>query len=197
MDFRLHEVHPALVHFPITLLPLSLGADFLGKVSGSPGLSQLGRQTIAPAAAAALLAGVSGMLAQEHVNLKSDASMQSLITHRNINLAATVGAGILAWRRLSMNPKKKPSTRYLSAGLGLVAGLVYTASLGGKLVYRDGLGVEAADGIYQDPSVDYDHDDAVDVMRQTGKSFGTGVKHLAQELGEGKIAPALKPPPSN
>lgn len=197
MDFRLHEVHPALVHFPIALLPLSLGADFLGKMSDNRNLNQLGRQTIAPAAAAALFAGVSGMLAQEHVNLKSDTSMDALITHRNINIAATVGAGILAWRRLSMRPKETPSTRYLSAGFGLVAGLLYTGYLGGKLVYREGLGVEAADGVYKDPSVDYDHGDALDVARQTGKSLGTGVKHLAQELGEGKIAPTLNPRPSN
>src|SRR5690554_3559095 len=131
MDFRLHEVHPALVHFPIALLPFSIAADAAGKLSGQPALSRLGRQTIAPAAASALLAGVSGLLAQEHVNLKSDASMRTLITHRNLNLVATVGAGIMAWRRLSMRPKETPSMGYFLGGMGLIAGLMYTAQLGG------------------------------------------------------------------
>jgi len=193
MDFRLHEIHPALVHFPIALLPFSIGADIVGKLSGQPALSRLGRQTIAPAAASALFSGISGLLAQEHVNLKSDAAMQTLITHRNINIMATVGTGLLAWRRLSMHPKERPGLRYLLGGMGLVAGMIYTAQLGGRLVYRDGVGVEAADGIFEDPSVDYAHDDPIDLMRQTGKSLGVGAKHLVQELGEGKFAPDLNP----
>jgi uncharacterized membrane protein len=192
MDFRLHEVHPALVHFPIALMPLSIGADLLGKVTGIPGLSRLGRQTIAPAAVSALAAGLAGLVAQEHVNLKDDAARQTLITHRNLNLVATVGAGLMAWRRLSLHPKSKPSFQYLGTGLGLLAGLSYTAYLGGELVYRHGAGIETADGIYEDPSVAYRHDHAGDLIRQGGKSLMTGTKHLVQELGKGEIAPTLK-----
>src|SRR5699024_9810311 len=116
-----------------------------------------------------------------------------LITHRNINLAATVGAGLMAWRRLRGGPKSKPSFRYLGAGVGLCAGMAYTAYLGGMVVYRHGMGVETADGIYKDPSVEYRHDNARDLLRQTGKSLKTGVKHLAQEVGQGEIAPSLQP----
>lgn len=192
MDFRLHEVHPALVHFPIALMPLSIGADLLGKLTGSPALTRLGRQTIVPAAASALAAGLAGMVAQEHVNLDSDQTRRMLITHRNLNLMATVGAGILAWRRMAYRPSETPSMRYLGMGMGLLAGLTYSAMLGGEVVYRHGVGVEPADGIYKDPSVDYAHDDPVDLLRQSGKSLGTGVKHLAQEISQGDILPSIQ-----
>src|SRR5699024_543158 len=108
MDIRLHEIHPALVHFPIALLPLSIGADLLGKLINKPRLTQLGRQTIVPAAISALAAGLAGMIAQEHVNLDSDETMRTLITHRNLNLAATLSAGVMAWRRLSSPPGSTP-----------------------------------------------------------------------------------------
>jgi uncharacterized membrane protein len=42
---RLQEVHPATVHAPITLLPLSLAADVLGRLTGNDGLLELGRRT--------------------------------------------------------------------------------------------------------------------------------------------------------
>lgn len=192
MDFRLHEVHPALVHFPIALMPLSIGADLLGALTGSPAMTRLGRQTIIPAAASALAAGLAGMVAQEHVNLDSDQTRRTLITHRNLNLMATVSAGIMAWRRMSYRPNETPGAGYLGMGMGLLAGLTYSAMLGGKVVYRHGLGVENAGGIYKDPSVEYAHNDPIDLIRQTGKSLGTGVKHLAQELAQGDILPNIQ-----
>lgn len=50
MTMRLQEVHPATVHAPITLLPLSLTADVLGRLTGNDGLLELGRRTMPLAA---------------------------------------------------------------------------------------------------------------------------------------------------
>ena len=36
MPRRLQELHPALVHFPVTLLPVAIGADVIGRIAGSP-----------------------------------------------------------------------------------------------------------------------------------------------------------------
>ncbi len=42
MPIRLQQMHPALVHFPITLLPVAVGADLLGCLTGSKPLHSFG-----------------------------------------------------------------------------------------------------------------------------------------------------------
>lgn len=51
MAIRLHQMHPALVHLPITLLPLAVGADLLGRMSGDKSLLWFGQKAIGIAAA--------------------------------------------------------------------------------------------------------------------------------------------------
>ena len=46
MAIRLHQMHPALVHLPITLLPLAVGADLLGCITGGKSLHSFGQQAI-------------------------------------------------------------------------------------------------------------------------------------------------------
>src|SRR5512142_836328 len=116
MPMKLQEVHPALVHFPITLLPLAIGADFLGKLTGKEGLCTAGRLGIAAAAGSGLLAGIFGLIAQEEVNVEGSAK-DMLITHRDLNLGAVAVMGAMAVRRAR---RQKPSLPYLALGLGLI-----------------------------------------------------------------------------
>ncbi|HWC55794.1 MAG TPA: DUF2231 domain-containing protein, partial [Sphingomicrobium sp.] len=73
MAMKLHELHPSLVHFPLALLPLSIGADLLGRVTGSESLLDLGRRTMPLAAAGGLVAGVAGLMAQTEVKAEGGA----------------------------------------------------------------------------------------------------------------------------
>ena len=95
MAIRLHQMHPALVHLPITLMPLAVGADLLGCIIGGKSLHSFGQKAIVLAAAGAGAAAVTGLIAGEEVNVEGDAR-DMLMTHRNLNFAARrqVGADV-------------------------------------------------------------------------------------------------------
>lgn len=188
MTLRLQEVHPSLVHFPIALFPVSIGADAVGRATGNRGLLETARHTIELAAVGAALAGVSGLVAQEEVNVEGE-TMDMLITHRNLNIAATLVMGALAlWR----SRRYRPSLGYLGLGLAGVGALTYSAYLGGSLVYKHGVGVKRAGGQHREnppelgetgENAAFAKDAAVDLVH--------GVKHLGKETVEGKIVPSL------
>lgn len=188
MTLRLQEIHPSLVHFPIALFPVSIGADAVGRATGNRGLLETARHTIELAAVGAALAGVSGLVAQEEVNVEGE-TMDMLITHRNLNIAATLVMGALAlWR----SRRYRPSLGYLGLGLAGVGALTYSAYLGGSLVYKHGVGVKRAGGQHRESPPElgetgenaaFAKDAAVDLVH--------GVKHLGKETVEGKIVPSL------
>ena len=95
MAIRLHQMHPALVHLPITLMPLAVGADLLGCIIGGKSLHSSGQKAIVLVAAGAGAAAVIGLIACEEVNVEGDAR-DMLMTHRNLNFAARrqVGADV-------------------------------------------------------------------------------------------------------
>ena len=109
MAIQLQQMHPAMVHLPITLLPLSVGADLLGCMTGSKSLHSFGKTAIVAAAAGAAAAAVTGLIAGEEVNVEGE-SRDMLMTHRNLNFIATLVAGCMALRR---SQRRKPGALYL------------------------------------------------------------------------------------
>ena len=186
MSMQLQEVHPALVHFPITLLPLAIGADFLGKVTGSKPLSTAGKWGIAAAAGTGLLAGIFGLIAQEEVNVEG-ASKEMLITHRDLNLGAVALMGAMALRRAR---REKPTLGYLGLGLGLIGAVTYSAYLGGHMVYVDGVGVRKAGGVAE-PVPSFGRDAPARIARRAVHDLGSGAYHTVQELAQGEILPSI------
>lgn len=187
MAIQLQQMHPALVHLPITLLPLAVGADLLGCATGNKSLFGLGQKAIGLAAVGALGAAVTGLIAGEEVNVK-DETQDMLMTHRNLNFVATVVAASMAvWRA----GHKRPNAVYLGVGVAGLGVLAYTAYLGGKLVYDDGVGVEPAHGVYRA--------DAPALRRgQLGAFFETaatdlwhGIQHMIEEVAKGKLVPTI------
>ena len=63
MAIRLHQMHPALVHLPITLFPLAVGADLLGCIIGGKSVHSFGQTAIVLASAGAGAAAVTGLIA--------------------------------------------------------------------------------------------------------------------------------------
>jgi uncharacterized membrane protein len=188
MAIRLQELHSAIVHFPITLLPLAIGLDLAGDATDTPWMLEAGRRGIGLAAAGAAGAALTGLIAQEEVNVEGE-TMDTLITHRNLNLAATVVAALMAaWR----TRRHRPSPGYLGVGLAGIGLVSYTAYLGGTLVYQHGVGVAPAGGQYQEDPPE------LGAQGQTAAFFGNaatdlahGATHLAQELKQGRVAPSL------
>jgi uncharacterized membrane protein len=190
MSMRLQEVHPSLVHYPLALLPTSLTADLLGRVTGSSALLELGRQTMPLAAASGALAGVFGLVAQEAVRTEGRTT-DLLITHRNLNLAVVTALTALAAKRARA---KKPGWGYLAVGFAALATAAYSAYLGGNMVYQHGVGVSPAGGLQEDRAPEITVDNLPRVARVTGTSLGSGLRHTLEELGRGELAPGTLQP---
>jgi uncharacterized membrane protein len=187
MAMRLQEVHPALVHLPLTLLPLSIGADVVGRLTGDERLMWLGKRGIAAAAVAGVAAGVTGLIAQEEVNVSGPA-LDTLITHRTLNLAVVAATSAMAIER---SRAERPGWAYLLGGLAALGTVAYSAYLGGKLVYEHGVGVEAAGGVGEGGSPELTLGNAGRVARTIGQDLRAGVRHLASETAEGKLVPSM------
>jgi uncharacterized membrane protein len=187
MSLRLHEMHPALVHLPIALLPTAVAADALGQATDNSSLLSFGRAAIAVTAAGAAASVLSGLIAGEEVNVEGR-SRDMLMTHRNLNVAAAVIATCMALWRFR---RKRPTGAYLAVGAAGAGVLGYTAYLGGELVYKHGVGVAPAKGVYRP--------DAPSLRKgQLGAFFGDaatdlrhGVEHMVEELEDGLIIPAI------
>jgi hypothetical protein len=109
MAIRMHEVHPAVVHFPLTLLPLAIGVDFAARLTGRRAWRTAGRVAMPMAAVGATVAAIAGLIAQEEVTAPGRAR-ELLTTHRTLNLAATgVTAALAMWRAVQRRPERRVS----------------------------------------------------------------------------------------
>ena len=187
MAIRLHQMHPALVHLPITLLPLAVGADLLGCIIGGKSLHSFGQKAIVLAAAGAGAAAVTGLIAGEEVNVE-DGARDMLMTHRNLNFAVTVAA---IWMAAVRSQRKTPAALYLGVGAASVGLLAYTAYLGGKLVYESGAGVEPAHGVYRSDAPALGDGNAGAFFKAAATDLVHGVQHMAAEVSAGKVVPTL------
>ena len=187
MAIHLQEMHPALVHLPIALLPLAVGADMAGSVTGSDSVLSFGQKAICIAAAGAVASAVTGLIAGEEVNVKG-ASQDMLITHRNLNFIATVVAtGMAIWR---VN-HRKPTAAYLGIGAAGVGILAYTAYLGGKLVYDVGVGVQPAHGVYRSDAPTLRSGQVGAFVKSAQADLVHGVQHMVEEVGKGLLIPTI------
>ena len=187
MAVQLQEMHPALVHLPIALLPLAVGADVIGSLADNDSLLAFGQKAIGVAAVGAVGSAVTGLIAGEEVNVEG-ASEDMLITHRNLNFIATVIAGGMALWRFN---HKKPNAAYLGVGAVGVGVLAYTAYLGGKLVYDVGVGVEPAKGVYRKDAPALKSGQIGSFVKTAGTDLVHGVQHMVQEVAKGRLIPTI------
>jgi uncharacterized membrane protein len=151
---HVHELHAAAVHAPLVLLPVAAAADLRAAITGRPAHAKMGRQLWWFGVGSGLLAGIAGMAASQEVKTDDKHTDDMMWLHGIANLGIVLGGlGIAAWR-LSHRPTVLQSTIGLAAaGLSL-----YTAYLGGEMVYGKGVGVRAMpkiapDGVRQSPPV--------------------------------------------
>ena len=187
MSIRLHEIHPAIVHFPIALLPTALGADALGRASGNAALMGMGRRAMALTAISAAVSGVAGLIAQEEVRAEGRAR-DLLITHRNLNIVFTTTTIALALRRAR---RSRPSRGYLALGLAAMGLVSYTGYIGSHMVYEHGVGVKEAGGIPEGAAPEITADNVGDVARRAAEDIQQGLARTVQEIANGELVPAL------
>ena len=187
MAIQLQEMHPALVHLPIALLPLAVGADVFGSMTDNDSLLSFGQKAIGVAAVGAVASAVTGLIAGEEVNVEG-VSEEMLITHRNLNFIATVVAtGMALWR----SKHRKPNAAYLGVGAVGVGVLAYTAYLGGKLVYDVGVGVKPAKGVYRSDAPALQSGQIGSFVKAAGTDLVHGVQHMVEEVAKGRLIPTL------
>lgn len=186
MSIRLEEMHPALVHLPIALLPFAVAADWLGAIRDDDELRAVGRTAMRVAAAGAVLAAGSGLIAGEEVNEGQARDM--LMTHRNLNAAVTATALAMAsWRGRT----ERPGALYLASGAAAVGLLGYTAYLGGKMVRDHGVAVKPAGGVYRPPAPKMRAGELGSFFVAALVDLFHGVRHMLSEISNGKLVPWL------
>ena len=140
------NVHPMLVHFPIVLVMLGAGTDFVRLVRpGTPQLERTGTVLYALAAIFAVSAYVSGRFAAAGVFIPGMA--HGLVDdHEGWALAVTACLVLVSALRLGrrlIRLRDTPGSRLVLAILGLVVAVLVqqTAERGARLVFEQGVGV--------------------------------------------------------
>ena len=138
MGMKVHELHPMLVHSPLTLLPMAAGVDLWSSLTGRKSADRLGASLWWAGAASGLLAGLAGLAASQEVSADNQEIRDRMFLHGAGNVALVLSAfGMAAWRM-----GRRPSLIQALIGTAACGAAVYTAYLGGELVYHDGAGVK-------------------------------------------------------
>jgi uncharacterized membrane protein len=188
MAMRTHEIHPMLVHFPLALMPTAIAADAVGAITDNRALMETGRILMPLAVVSMAVTGVAGFAAQEEVRAEGEAH-DMLVTHRNLNVGLLLMSAGLAVLR---SRQDRPGPGYLLAGLAGAALMTYSGYLGGKMVYRHGVGVGAAGGYDPERSPRMERGNLGEAARTAAKDVAQGVFHAAQDVTHGEMAPHLR-----
>lgn len=140
-------LHPVLVHFPIALFTVSLGADILGRLRTGGASRVLGFWCLVLATLGAALAVAAGFSDMARADL-AEATHRFVHLHRDIGSVLLAGLlSLTAWRWWVWH-RRPPADRvgwpYLLAAGAVFALLVFQGWFGGQLVYGLGAGVSAA-----------------------------------------------------
>jgi uncharacterized membrane protein len=142
LGYDLPRLHAALNDLPPALLPLSIVFDLLGILFKRESLRAAAFWTLVFGVLGTGAAIASGLLAEDVVQHSEQAHL-IMATHKTLAFIVLAIFGLLAvWRILRRgvwSEKEQPIA--LTAGVIGVAILIYTASLGGKLVFDHAVGI--------------------------------------------------------
>lgn len=135
-----HPVHPMLIVFPLGLLSTAVIFDILYLVSGNEDLAIFSFWAIAAGIVGGLAAAIFGAI--DWLGLPRDTRARAIGLTHGLGNVLIVGLFVASWLLRLEDPAFAPNV--LPFILGLVgAGLaLFTAWLGGELVYRLRVGVD-------------------------------------------------------
>ncbi len=70
MKMLLHELHPAVIHTPLALLPTATVADVIAVTTGDRAWAKVGRRLWVAGTLSALFSGLAGLAASQEVKLE-------------------------------------------------------------------------------------------------------------------------------
>jgi uncharacterized membrane protein len=136
---KLHELHPPLIHAPLILLPAAAAVDMAAARTCRTSTERLGAKLWWFGAGGGLLAGLAGMAASQEVKAEDKRVDDAMYLHGIGNLGLVIAATAMAIFR----SRSRPTVTSATIGLAACGAAIYTAYLGGELVYGSGVGVKA------------------------------------------------------
>lgn len=145
MAMKLHEIHPSVIHAPLALLPAAAIVDVMAATSSRRirryALDRVGRRLWWLGVGTAAFAGLAGMAASQEIHLEEERARDAMWLHGIGNTGILIAAaGLAAWRS-----GHRATAATAGVGAAAVTAALYTAWLGGSLVYTHGAGVKAAE----------------------------------------------------
>ncbi|MFP2911189.1 DUF2231 domain-containing protein [Pyxidicoccus sp. 3LFB2] len=136
-EMLLHELHPSVVHAPLALLPTAAVADLIAVTTGDQAWAKVARRVWVAGTLSGVFAGIAGLAASQEVRLESPRARDMTFLHGLGNSLVLLGAiGVTGFRL-----KREPTVTTAVLGLAACGLALYTASLGGKMVYELGVGI--------------------------------------------------------
>jgi uncharacterized membrane protein len=149
----LPNLHPAIVHFPIALLPAAILFDFVLLARARAAWADRAAAWLYSFAAVGAIAAMrAGQAAQHSVGPLAPAARDLLHEHERLGeraawllVAVALLRTVATWRdrRTDVVPRGLLRVLLLAAGLAGIVLLVGAGDRGGRLVYRHGVGVTA------------------------------------------------------
>ncbi|OAI12300.1 hypothetical protein A1507_02065 [Methylomonas koyamae] len=177
----LQNLHPLFVHFPIALLSLFFALDLAGSLAGRAEWRRVAGWFLYLGVAFAGITVTFGFIAADTVAHGGDVH-EIMESHEHLGISVFGLAAFLAvWRGIAKAHPAGPANAFYLALAGLLAGLLaFTADLGGLMVYKYGVSVEAAADANRAAALRHEHGEP---------DFDQPVDHdepvVKQELGLG------------
>jgi uncharacterized membrane protein len=136
------NIHPLLVHFPITLLTVSVFFDVAFLVSKKPHFEQTGWWTLLAGSLGLAATVASGILAEQTVTI-SHGAREHFETHQQLALLVAGAYSLLLLWRIANRTKLPTRKEWAFVGLSCLAAILVwvTGWYGGEMVFRYGIGV--------------------------------------------------------
>ena len=140
------NIHPMLVHFPIALITTAVFLDFIGLIWKKDWVRNAVVTMLVLAVLASLVTYLSGRQAIDSVSVPMNAELTASY-HADWALYTLLYFSLYTTLRAFLFWQKKDSKRFIAillflAGLAGIVLLTKTADLGGKLVYKYGVGTK-------------------------------------------------------
>ena len=156
------NIHPLLVHFPIALLISFFMVDFIGSVFKKENWRDLASGLLYLGTITALFAVIAGFIAADSV-AHAENVHAIMDRHKMLGLSVLSLAFVLSSWRLLAGGKIKGDINFLYLFLSAILSILITlgADMGGLMVYKYGVSVEAAEtgteNAFQEHSHNHSH----------------------------------------
>lgn len=167
----MQNIHPLIVHFPIALLLIGVGADLASHILWRNSLKHVGWWCQLLGFLALVAAVTTGLIAESAV-VHNDAAHEIMETHEQLGFAVLgLFAILFIWRSLRRSHLPEALVQrlaYLILAIAATGVMAYGAHLGGRLVYEFGVGTRLGELAAEDAEHEHEENGAEKTEAQPG-----------------------------